>query len=267
MNEVLINDNFVGPASVFANAGWVTIFVNRTIAKIGPYSLNLTLPDPQSICQIRIFANKDSSHAHYFDDVMLNGEIIEDFEDANSVFAAVYGTFSIVEDPSPIVIHSPNWGDTVTAPFSINYTNPAGAVINKIIVDYTELTTISNVTENVSFEFQTQDIPPGWHTITIKAYNETGAEIGSTSIYLYVENPGYTPPDGDNSSASSDDSGSTGGSTGSSGSAGDTWDSGFTEFADDVKTWFKEDTLGIPRWIWILTLVGVLLIGSGVRRL
>ncbi|RKY40381.1 MAG: hypothetical protein DRP85_08660, partial [Candidatus Makaraimicrobium thalassicum] len=124
---------------------------------------------------------------------------------------------------------------------------------------------------NVSFEFNVQDIPPGWHTVTIKAYNETGAELGSTSIYLYVENPGYTPPEGDNSTASSGSSGDSGTSSGSTGgssggtSAGDS--SGFSDFTNDVKTWFKEDTLGIPRWIWIVVLLGVFLIGDGVRRL
>ena len=260
-------EHTVGSAAIISPV-WVSLYANTTYMRLGPYEYNIS-PLNYSAKKIDIWVTQGKI---YFDDVMLNGELVEDFEDNNNCFSGG----DIVLDPSPIIIHSPDWGDTVTVPFTINYTNPSDAVENEIIVDYTTIATVSNVTENVSFEFNVQDIPPGWHTVTIKAYNETGAEIGSTSIYLYVINENYVPPEGDNSTASgssgnsSGDSGSsssTGGSTGSSGSAGDTGDSGFTEFADDVKTWFETETLNIPRWIWILTIVGVLLIGSGVRRL
>ena len=162
-NEVKVNDIVLGSATSITKYSWFYIYANTTTVRVAQYVIdNLTISS--TITEIEIYSRYGTA---WFDDVILDSEVIEDFEDANTIFSIGTQdsvTHEIVEDPSPIVIHNPNWGDTVEVPFSINYTNPAGAVENEIIVDYTTIATVQNVTENVSFEFQTQDIPPGWHT-------------------------------------------------------------------------------------------------------
>ena len=184
--------------------------VNGHVAELGaPFDVTLKI-------QMYFYAGGETV---YLDNFYVNGELVEDFEDAQNEFSEtdvnnVYDV-SIVEDPTGVAITFPTPDASVSIPFYINFTNPDGTNYTKIYYDYDIL--IYNGTAITSLLFDNVSlISPGWHTFTIYAYDENMTTLGWGKIHLYVEN------------GAASDSGNTGTATGDSDSSGtsDSSDSG-----------------------------------------